>query len=254
MKPERRLVNFVRHRSIRSGLVFLSIFLFGTQVQGALITVQFSGLINGTNPIFNAGDTFSGSYTFESTAPTSSLPSDNSIDFVSGAMGSGLPGTGWNLDVVSSTLFGNYSVFGTTGQISLGNDRPLFGDRYVVTLFGFNSSPLPGGLGLNFFQMDLQDGVFAGQDMLAGGSLQTLPNLALASFAGGRFFTTGNSTGCTQCQLSTTRFSADTNPSAVPLPAAAWLFGSALLGLLGVRSSCGRSARDRLLANGNCQP
>jgi hypothetical protein len=162
-----------------------------------LITYEFSGTIDESNPIVNAGDSYGGSFTFESTVTPSAHP-DPTLEIQALFIYTTLPGTGWTLDV-NSTAVPSFSLSGETGQISVGNDTPSFGDRYVVTLSGADV-PLPLGGALTFFQIDLQDPTANGEDMLEDDLYTSLPNLSLASIADGRFFTSDYGSGCTQCR------------------------------------------------------
>lgn len=217
--------------------VLLPLSIFSSNAHAALITVEFSGVIgNNSTQIFNAGDTFSGSYTFESTAASRAETTTDTLDVISSAIDPGLAGTGWELSVSSSSAFGNYSITGTRGQIATGNDTRVsgtfFGDRYVLSLFGAGATPLPGGVGLNFFQFDLSDRTTPA-NMLTANGFQALPNLALASGNSGRFFTIGT-TGCSQCFISLTALTSDSAVPPVPVPAAVWLFASALVAIAGL--------------------
>ena len=91
--------------------VFLTIFMSFISIahvapsHAALIKFEFSGVFNETSSLFNSGDTFSGAYTFETTAPTtySTVPND-SIKTYTYPINAELPGTTWNLDVYSSAI------------------------------------------------------------------------------------------------------------------------------------------------------
>lgn len=213
--------------------IFISLAILASgEAHSVLITYEFEGTFdsNYSNSLFNSGDTFTGSYTFESTSTATFTHPDSSLDTQTVAISNTLPGTFWKVDVFSSAI-SDFSVSGTNGVISVGDNTASFGDRYSATL----SSPgatLPGGLGFNFFQIDLQDLSSDGADMLSDGAFQSLPNLALAipNRTRGRFFVSGDTGGCTQCYFTLTSL---TGISPVPIPAAAWLFGTALIGLVG---------------------
>jgi len=193
--------------------------------QAALITYKFTGGFNDSSLIFQAGDSFSGSYTFESSAPT--VPgSDVTLDIQSAAISTTLPGTGWEINVISSNLSAPFSVSGKSGSIEIGNDNS-FGDRYISTLFGAVALPL--GLSLNFFQIDMLDPLSGGADMLSSGNVDVFPELSLANNAGGRFFITNPSSGCSQCAFQLTSLSASTN--SVPEAGVLSLLAAGLLGL-----------------------
>lgn len=182
----------------------VGLLLFSAYANAVLWTFNFSGRFNSSTALYNSGDTFSGSYTFETTAPVIDLTGDGdiSIDSRADAIDPDLPGTGWNLTVFSSVVPG-FTVSGNSGQISIGNDTSSFVvDRYIVTLFG--SDPLPGGAADHFFQIDLFDMSGAGADILDSGDLDVVPNLALAMIADGRFVVPGSNIGCTDCGVTMT--------------------------------------------------
>ncbi len=142
----------------------------------------------------------------------------------------GIAGTSWSIDLFSSAIPG-FSFSGSNDVIAAGNDG-IFGDRYLVILD--LGSTLPLGLGLASFLFDLQDLFVPPADMLSDASFASLPNLALAQSAGGMFSINGNAGGCQHCLIEITSLTeASLAPYAMPVPAATWLFGSALLGLLG---------------------
>ena len=176
-------------------LTLISTLLFATNAHSTLITDEFTGSFNSTSSFFNPGDAFSGSYTFESTAAGTIPHPDTTLDTQTPVIQLGFPGTGWDLDVFSSAV-ANFSISGTSGSISVGNNTSIFGDRYIA---GFGPVILlPDGTRSFGFQIDMQDPTSAGADMLSDGAFQSLPNLALASNAGGRFFLESGF-GCTQC-------------------------------------------------------
>jgi len=193
-----------------------------SNANAALVTHAFDGVFHSAGSLFNVGDTFSGKYTFDNTVSAVPHP-DSTLDTQTKVISDSLLGTGWELTVFS-TAIPDFTVSGTiSGYIAIG-DNTTFGDRYIATLS--SSNPLPGGLNLNFFQIDLQDPISSGADMLSSGAIDTLPNILLAGSPTGRFFITNETNGCTQCSISVTSL------TSVPIPAAVWLFGSGLLGMI----------------------
>lgn len=213
-------------------LVLVGIFILGfaTNAQSALITFDFEGMFNDTNLLFNSGDTFFGSYTFESTTPVIPHP-DPSLDIQALAIDPALLGTGWDL-AVNSSVISDFSLSGNLGVIAVGDETAIVGDRYTVTLSNFGGNlPLPGGLFLNFFQIDLIDLTSPGPtDMLSSDDFRSLPDLSAAvSFnSHGRFFALGSTEGCDQCSITLTSL---TERAVVPEPSTLFLFGTAILGL-----------------------
>ena len=208
--------------------IFLSVAL-SSNSSAALITYSFSGNLLQQTSLFNPGDAFSGSYTFESTAATSPV-SDPSMDISSNAMRSTLPGTGWNLTVFSSAV-GDFTIFGTDGGLTIG-DNASIGDRYNATFYGYNYSGLPLGLTLNFFQIALSDNYAAGADMLTNSNLDVFPDLSKTNSSYGRFFILDDDPQfCTQCSTVVTSFTRAAEPISEPATLALLLLGFLSVGL-----------------------
>jgi hypothetical protein len=178
-----------------------------------LKTVRFSGAIGAfdeNSPIVNAGDTFTGHYTFETTVTPIAHP-DGTLDIQAIAIDNALPGTGWSLDV-NSSIVSPFSVSGNSGVISIGNDIAVSGDRYVVTLDGATALPL--GEQLNFFQIDIQDRMDQGADTLSDGLYTSIPDILLADDSnGGRFFTLDVGSGERQIHIEITSLDVVPEPS-----------------------------------------
>ena len=211
--------------SLLAFILVLSVFTMACteNANAALITYEFEGQFDQSSSLFNTGDTFSGSYTFESSA-TVGPSAEVTLDIQSGAIQPSLPGTGWNVTVFSSVI-PDFSLSGIYGYIAVGNNTS-YGDRYIATLYG--AGLLPGGLTLNLLQLDLLDPLAEGADMLSNGNIYTFPDLSLAFISSGRFFV--NDDAFEQYPITVTSLS-----NAVPIPGAVWLLGSGLMGLVGIR-------------------
>ncbi|HMO84469.1 MAG TPA: hypothetical protein PKC18_06050, partial [Lacipirellulaceae bacterium] len=113
-------------------------FVASDRAQGTLFTVNFAGVMQSATPLHNVGDTFSGSFTLETSAALIVHP-DTSFDFQSLAIQAAHVGTGWTA-TFNSTAIAPFTLTGTTGVISIGNNTS-FGDRYNVRLTG-TTTPL----------------------------------------------------------------------------------------------------------------
>lgn len=193
-------------------LTTLAILASVTCATAELVTYNFAGTLEGSNSLFNAGDTFTGSYTFETEVEGRDHP-DSTLSFSYVAIHESLAETQWQLTVFSSTI-GDFSLIGNQGSIAVGNDIPDHGDRYIVTLANSPALTLPEDLTLNFFQIDLSDS--SGQ-MLSSNSAGSLPNLSFAHVSG-RFFS--DSPVCSQCPHAISVLTAplDEDPTAVAGP------------------------------------
>lgn len=179
------------------------------------VVVNFSGNINSSNPgPFSGGDFFSGSFTLdESISPTgvNNRFSDAVNNFILEVNGNTFTGEGG--DVIQRDLTGEDYLSitvddtSTTGQV----------DELSFT-----------GGSFEFFGLNL----FSDPTILAN-------NLTIADFSQIRYifrFGTFSSNAASGNYLDITSFdfgSLNNEPSVVPVPAAAWLFGSALLGFIG---------------------
>lgn len=186
---------------------------FPLNAYAALRTIEFEGAIGSSNssPIVNEGDIFTGHYTFETSVTPIPHP-DATLDIQAVAINDTLTGTGWALNV-NSTAVAPFVVTGTGGVISVGNNTGVFGDRYIATLD--SASNLPLGEQLNFFQIDLQDRIADGADMLIDDLFTSLPDISLADEStGGRFFTLDVGSGERQIPIIVTSLTLVPEPSA----------------------------------------
>jgi len=100
---------------------------------------------------FQIGDTFSGTFTFDSSASSTPVTGDSTISvaYLSAV-------TSWNVAFPRLGL----AFKGVTGEIDIGNDTPYYlSDRYVVTLYtqGASNPLFASGRSLKYVQIDLFD-------------------------------------------------------------------------------------------------
>ena len=170
-----------------------------TTAHAELVTYYFTGHISPGyfNPVVNSNDTFSGSYTFDTTVTPRDHP-ELTLDNQAICIHPDLPGTGWTLRM-NSTAVAPFDLAGDLGSIAVGNDTE-YGDRYIITLHNIGALPLPLDGTLSFFQLDLQDFVSLEEaELLVDDSYASLPNLSQASYSGGRFVTSDYGEGYAQC-------------------------------------------------------
>ncbi len=196
------------------------LFLAASPAKADLLTFYFSGTFNSNSVMFASGDSYAGSYTFDPTVAPSSHP-DSTLNIQALTISPALVGTSWELSVDSSVV-SPFDISGNYGTIAMG-DNTSFGDRYIATLYGTAPGILPGGLDLNFFQLDLQNSMGASSDLLSDENLNSLPSLENATHAGGRFFISNPPDGCTQCQHSLSTLSAVPEPGSTTAIAALML-------------------------------
>jgi len=215
--------------------VSIFILLSVSSVFGALITYEFGGFFVGASLVFNGHDTFSGSYTFEdSVITTGHVSSTYDIRAIAGS--TALLGTGWELEINSTTPHGNFTVSGPSIEILLGNDVSSYGDSYAVYLKGAGALSLPGGALFHQFNFQLTDPFSAGADLLTSSNYAALPLLGLANDTGGTILT-GNLTSNQINRIVITSLTVpNSRPSPVPEPSTMLLFGPGIAGLIGLRA------------------
>lgn len=212
--------------SMRIGLgIILCGLLSGglTVAAAAPVTFSFTGAVShvdtGLFPNFNAGQTLSGSYTFEST--TSPSPSGNRYN---GAI-TAFNGTLGSYSAVLNTAESNFIAV---------TNNPGF-DRYIVSA---PLTPVPAVSGLSLrFRMELID---PSGTVFTNTALPTTPP-SLSSFATNRWrlvFDDGTGTARIRGVL--------TSLTAVPLPAAVILFGAGLVALAGLGAGSWRQKKNSL--------
>jgi hypothetical protein len=115
------------------------------------------------------------------------------------------------------------------GRVFAQNDAPLFGDPPAETNPGFN----PVGMGfVDYSLVVLGDSytLLANGAAVLGGDLRDYTGFGLPPYTIPSTIFLGDDTSSAKANVNLSRVALVT-PSEVPLPAAAWLFGSALLGL-----------------------
>lgn len=200
-------------------LVFLIVNILALPVSSHanVLTYYFYGEFESQHSLFNSGDLYFGSYTFNPTAETVPHP-DPTLDIQSEAISPLLPGTSWNMKIDSSSV-GIFYLEGSGGIISVGNDTAAWGDRYSVSLFG-NQIDLPKGYTLSLFQIGLDLHYWHGTDLISSNSIDVLPNVGLPGVtAGGRLILNDGIQS----------FHRITHLSNVPLPSTVWLLFTALI-------------------------
>lgn len=213
---------------MRLGLGIFLCNLFAGSLSVAIaapVTFSFTGVVGHVDtslfPTFNAGQSVSGSYTFESTTSLSG------------------PGNRYNGAITAFTgSLGAYNAVLGTGNnfIAVRNNLPT-GDHYIVSA---PLAPVPSISGLTGlrFRMELIDPT--GQ-VFNGTGLPTTPP-SLSAFATNRFrliFEDANGTARLRGSL--------TSLTAVPLPAAVVLFGAGLVALAGLGAGSRRQRKNALV-------
>lgn len=194
-----------------------------TAAIAAPVTFSFSGVVNHVDarlfPAFSAGQTFSGSYTFESTTPLTR------------------PGNRYNGAITAfGANLGSYNAVLGAGNnfIAVTNHRGF--DRYTLSA---PLTPVPGAPGLALrFRLDLID---HSGNAFSSRALPTTPP-SLSSFAANRWrLVFEDATGRARIRGMLTSL------TAVPLPAAVILFGAGLVALAGFGAGNWRKRKNGLV-------
>ena len=218
----------------------LSLGISGTPATAAPVTFQFAGYLSEVDPTittatgFTVGHTFTGSYTFESTAPElpSQIPNprigvyDYSVTNVTARIGTQI------VVMPQQPGFSTIVVFDNAYQSSLSND---FVDQYGMSARVNAAVVTPWHL--ESFGVFLNEGSSITFD---NDSLPTHPP-SLGSFGTRQAFFnffTGTTTISAYGQL--------TSLTAVPVPAAILLFGTGLTALIGLRAGNWRREQIRV--------
>ena len=209
---------------LRTGLgIILCGLLSGGLTVGtaAPVTISFVGEVSlvdtGLSPTFNAGQTLSGSYTFQPAPPTSYGNYNGTITGFSGILGS--------FSAVLNTTSPNF--------IAMRNDLPT-GDYYRLSV---PLTPIPSVSGLKSLQF-LRGLIDPSAGMLTNTDLPAAPP-SLNSFATkGWPLVFGDASGTAQIS------GVLTSLPAVPLPTAVILFGAGLIALVGLGAGSRRQRRN----------
>jgi hypothetical protein len=209
------------YRKLIGAFVGLAMMGMAGTANAIIIEFGFAGEMTSSDADFSVGDTFVGSYSFESTTSPIAHP-DGSLTFQY------LTGTAtWNVSFITK----GYVFSGVGTNISVGNDTVAFGnDRYISTMSSPTSvgTPLPSGRTLSFFQIDLFDPASGGADLLSDDTIQiSPPDILLAGSISGRFRFSNND----QPFYILTELTAAPEPSTLALFAT----GLALLAFMGWR-------------------
>ena len=194
-----------------------SILLSASSLQAAIVTYNFTGSIYESDSFINIGDTYSVNISWE----TLTDYSGGDAEYL-GAI-TGFSGTVGSFSLIEPN-YGSLPVEAST--IVVGNNDPYDSVVFISSLFGAGN--LGGIAPIEGFFLGLADQTGTALDNTA---LPTnLPNDGFDSFIGSSGFILSFS-DTTEIQATVDSISA---VSTVPVPAAVWLFGSGLIGLIGV--------------------
>lgn len=180
------------------------------------ITIDFSGSLTDSFGSLNAGDAFSGSYTFDATVAADAGSTSSFASFN-------------NLLSANLQIGGFSATLGPgTGLPGIQQDDVANADRYAVLALNPTANEQIGGLAVTAFGFRLDDST--------GNAVTDALNLitpSLANFSSNGFLIFLDSPLSPNFHVVNGVLSSlDVRPAAVPLPAAAWLMVSALMGFL----------------------
>jgi hypothetical protein len=220
---------------ITSILFITSVLIMSASVNAA--TVNFTGTLgfieidndSSTYSGFNIGDSFSGSFTYGN-----SFSDASSIDITAPISAdysfTGVPYGGFIIDG-SITTTGMNSLLGIGNDDDMGDDAVIINNLYgagsttattATDNWSIDSSNSTQAFGLALYSLDTS--------LFSGLSFQVIPpTLGEADYA--IFYITEQDELGNSIYLATGKL---TTISAVPVPAAVWLFGSGLIGLIGL--------------------
>jgi len=210
---------------------------FTALANAVIVTYQFSGTItsvyqsaSGFPSILQgiqAGDTFTGTYSYDSATLSSATPYPNDVPYNSA--------THYEIPNTLSLTIGNVSI-------------PLFGS--ILDIFVWNDANLYSELGITYPHEDKNDGYYVSQRrngsnpyfidlgnwLLPSGTFSdgSLPTTSIAPanlLLYGQYGYLGYSPLYLDGNIETMTVTANS----VPIPPAIWMFGPSLLGLIGIR-------------------
>ncbi|MEI8280340.1 MAG: VPLPA-CTERM sorting domain-containing protein [Bacteroidota bacterium] len=197
--------------------------------QADLVSYTFQGNLTGItdnnnllNGQFSAGNLFHGSFTYDTSAPeNSSFLTDPTTGLYSAVRSFTVNINGYNITRVSSSLYGYLQVWDNANSI----------DAFTLNS-GIVTPPIAIGSGTVISSVDFNLYDFTHTASKNGKLIPTTVNLSDYGYRSFDIFE-GNMTTNQYFILDGTI--TDLQPTPTPIPAAAWLMGSGLIGLIGMR-------------------
>jgi hypothetical protein len=204
---------------IRGSAIVAAWAILASVASAAPITLNFSGKLTDGFGSLNAGDAFSGSYTFDPSIAAAAGSNSSQAVFD-------------NLFAASVTIGGFSAKIGpSVGLGEIQQDNNVLGiDRYALVADGATGSSLIGGLAVSFFGFRLNDPT----QTAIGNALSLLTNPSLGDFASNGFFLFLGQPGAPNFTVVDGTLS--TLVVTVPEPATWMLLGLALVAIGVVRS------------------
>lgn len=202
-------------------LIVASVFLFGIDSNASLLTFAYEGVVNDTTgyPSSAPFDAFDGQtlrmvYTFDTTTP------DNNASPNGDYLGA--------VKAISITVGGNIYT-ANSGNIIVTNNG-VNPDQYIVDILSL-SGPNVGGLPVTRFQLNFSDST---HNAFSTDALPTVqPNPSMFDLGPALWFDFIDPQDDRNHGIIMARNNIVAAP--VPIPAAVWLLGSGLIGIIGIR-------------------